>query len=216
MASFFPSYSALNLAEQILDTVGDRIPGYQGRIGTQWYWRLSGGILVTVSLDYSITQQRWDVIRAQAVTPTVGAFNSADFPFAVYGTLTDSPPFIHDLDGDANWSNRLYFQMGHLVDDMVLWMETLLASVLDPQIRPPSAFPALTPLECDMVQYAIQSTQGEFIIKALHDKFGDRISRASLSRLAKRWEDIGLLTDRPRRVTIALRALVHHAYTEES
>ena len=205
MVNYYPSYSALNLADQIIDTVGERIPGYQGRIGTQWYWRLSGGILVTVKLDFTITHQRWDTIQAQAVTPNIGYFNSAIFPFSVYGTLMDSPPFIHDLEGEADWSNRLYFQMGHMVDDMVLWMETLLASVLDPQIRPPSA----TPLECDMVKYAIQTLNGNFKINALYESFGDRISRRGISRLAQRWEDIGLLTDRPRRITIALRALVN-------
>ena len=199
MVNYYPSYSALNLADQIIDTVGERIPGYQGRIG----------ILVTVKLDFTITHQRWDTIQAQAVTPNIGYFNSAIFPFSVYGTLMDSPPFIHDLEGEADWSNRLYFQMGHMVDDMVLWMETLLASVLDPQIRPPSAFPSPTPLECDMVKYAIQTLNGNFKINALYESFGDRISRRGISRLAQRWEDIGLLTDRPRRITIALRALVN-------
>jgi hypothetical protein len=208
MATYYPSYSALILADQILDTIGERIPGYQGRIGTQWYWRLNGGILVTFKLSFSVTHQRWDTIEAEAVTPNVGFFNNAIFPFMAYGTLTDSPPFIHDLEGVAEWSNRLYFQMGHMVDDIELWMDTLLTCVLDPQIRQPSAFPAPTPLECDMVKYAINTLDGHFTIKTLHEQFGDRISRRQISRLAQRWEDIGLLTDRPRRVTIALRALV--------
>ena len=30
----------------------------------------------------------------------------------------------------------------------------------------------------------------------------------NITRLAQKWEDIGLLTDRPRRITIALRALI--------
>lgn len=209
MVNYYPSYSALSLADKIMDTVGERIPGYQGRIGTQWYWRLNGGILITAKLNFTITHQRWDIIEAQAVTPNIGYFNSAVFPFVVYGTLTDSPPFIHDLEGEADWSNRLYFQMGHMVDDMVLWMEALLAAVLDPQIRPPSAFPAPTQLECDMVKYAIQTINGYFKISALYDRFSEQISRRGISRLAQRWEDIGLLTDRPRRITIALRALVN-------
>ena len=209
MVNYYPSYSALSLSDQILDSVAERIPGYQGRIGTQWYWRLSGGIIIILKLNFTITHQRWDIIEGEAVTPNVGFFNSAYFPFAVYGTLADSPPFIHDLEGEADWSNRLYFQMGHMVDDITLWMETLLASVLDPQIRPPSAFPAPTPLECDMVEYAIRTLNGHFTIKALNKEFGDRISYRGISRLAQRWEDIGLLTDRPRRVTIALRALVN-------
>jgi hypothetical protein len=209
MPIFYPSYAALALANQITDAIGDRVPGYQGRIGIYWYWRLNGGILVTVKLDFTITEQRWDMLRAQAVTPAVGLFSSADFPFAVYGTLRDSPPFIHDLDGEAEWSNRLYFQMGHLVEDMVLWMETLLASVLDPQIRPPSAFPAPTPLERDMVKYAIEKLNGRFTMSALYEQFGEHISRGAISRLAQRWEDIGLLTQNPRHITIALRSLIN-------
>jgi hypothetical protein len=208
MANYYPSYAALILADQILDTVGDNIPGYQGRIGTQWYWHMNGGILVSVKLDYTITEQRWDILEASAVTPHIGLFSNAFFPFSIYGTLSDSPPFIHDLDGDAEWSNRLYFQMGHLVQDLALWMETLLASALDPQIHPPSAFPAPTPLECDMVKYAINNINGNFTLNALYERFGDKISRRGLSRLAQRWEDIGLLTERPRRITIALRALI--------
>ena len=208
MVTNHPSYSALTLADQIVDAVGECVPGFQGRIGVHWYWRLNGGILVTVKLAFSITHQRWDVMTAQAVTPNVGLFSSAEFPFTIYGTLSDSPPFIHDMDGEADWSNRLYFQMGHLIDDMVLWMETLLAVVLDPQIRPPSAFPAPTPLECDMVKYAIDTLNSHFIISALYEEFGDHISRRNITRLAQKWEDIGLLTDRPRRITIALRALI--------
>ena len=137
-----------------------------------------------------------------------GHLIAAEFPFGIYGTLRESPPFIHDLDGDAEWSNRLYFQMGHLIDDACRWMESLLAVVLDPQIRPPSAFPALTPLERDLVVYAIDELGGQFTIKALHEAFRDEISRRTLSRLAQAWTDIGLLTEPLRRITIALRALV--------
>jgi hypothetical protein len=192
-----------------MESVGERIPGYLGRIGTQWYWRLNGGILVTYRMDFTITHQRWDVIEVEAYTPNIGLFSSAHFPFSVYGTLKDSPPFIHDLEGDADWSNRLYFQMGHMVDDMVIWMESLLAVILDPQIRPPSSFPAPTPLECDMVKYAIEELNGYFTLSKLKIAFGEKISQSALSRTAKIWEEIGLLTNRPRRVTIALRALVN-------
>ncbi|MDF1513041.1 MAG: hypothetical protein P1S60_04455 [Anaerolineae bacterium] len=215
MTNHYPSHSALRLADQIVDRIGERVPGYQGRIGVHWYWRLRGGILVTLSLDFSVTHQRWDTFKAQAVTANVGYFNGAEFPFAQYGTLNDSPPFIHDLEGIGEWSNRLYFQIGHMMDDIVLWLETLLAAVLDPQIRPPTAFPALTTLECDMVKYAIESLNGQFTISTLHRTFGDRISKRNISRIAQRWEDIGLLTENPRRVTIALQALVKHSSNEK-
>jgi hypothetical protein len=142
------------------------------------------------------------------VTPNVGVFSAAEFPFRMYGTLLESPPFIHDLEGEAEWSNRLYFQMGHLIDDASLWMETLLAVVLDPQIRTPSSFPALTQNERELVAHAINELNGRFVIKALHEAFEDKFSYRAVSRLAQHWEDLGLLTERPRRITIALRALV--------
>lgn len=205
---FYPSYQALHLADQILEAIAEYVPGYQGRLGAYWYWRLNGGILVTFRLGFRVTEQRWDVLRAEAVTPKVGHFSAAEFPFGMYGTLRESPPFIHDLDGEAEWSNRLYFQMGHLVEDASLWMEALLASVLDPQIRTPASFPALTPLERDLVNHALQELGGSFVLKRLHETFGEEISYRALSRLARTWEEIGLLTSHPRRVTIALRALV--------
>ncbi len=208
MSLFYPSYQALKLADQILAAIGEQVPGYQGRLGVHWYWHLNGGILVTFKLGFRITQQRWDVLHAEAVTPQVGLFSAADFPFGAYGTLRESPPFIHDLDGEAEWSNRLYFQMGHLIDDASRWMKTLLAAVLDPQVRPPAAFPALTALERELVAHALEALNGRFTLTTLHDAFGDRISYGALSALARTWEGLGLLTEHPRRVTIALRALV--------
>jgi hypothetical protein len=208
MPDFYPSFQALGLADQMLDEVGRYIPGYQGRIGAYWYWRMAGGILVTIRLDFSVTEQRWDILRAEAVTPNVGLFNAAIFPFAAYGTLRSSPPFIHDLDGEAEWSNRLYFQMGHLIQDMILWMKMLIASVIDPQVRPPATFPDLNPLERELVNHAIEELNGHFTISKLYKAFKGRISRRSISRLAQYWEDLDLLTEHPRRVTVALRALV--------
>jgi len=208
VALHYPSYQALRLADRILETVAERVPGYQGRLGARWYWRLNGGILVTYRLDYTVTEQRWDVLRAEAVTPGVGHFSAADFPFGVYGTLVESPPFIHDLDGEAEWSNRLYFQMGHLIEDASVWMEALLASVLAPQVRPPTSFPALTRLERELVSYAVEHLNGNFTVRALHQAFGPAISHRALTKLAQTWEAVGLLTEHPRKVTVALRALV--------
>jgi hypothetical protein len=160
-------------------------------------------------MDYTVTEQRWDILRAEAVTPTVGLFNAADFPFAAYGTLVDSPPFIHDLDGEAEWSNRLYFQMGRLIQDAILWMEMLSAAIIDPQVRPPSSFPELNALEREIIAYTIDELNGYFKLGKLHAAFGERVSRRVLSRLGQYWEDIGLLTESPRRVTVALRALAN-------
>lgn len=210
MPLFYPSFQALKLADAILDTVGARVPGYQGRLGAAWYWRLTGGVLVTVQLDYTVTEQRWDVLRAQATSPNVGLFNAADFPFAAYGTLLTSPPYIHDLDGEAEWANRLYFQMGYLIDDLVLWLDMLRATLIEPNIHPPAAFPQLTALERELVRYAIDNEDGVFNLETLAQAFAGRISKQRLRALARHWETLGLLTERPRRVTVALRALVEH------
>jgi len=208
MAHYFPSFETLGLADQMLNEIADRVEGYQGRIGVKWYWRLPGGVLVTFWLDYTTTEQRWDILRAQATTPNVGAFNAADFPFAAYGTLLTSPPFIHQLEGEAEWSNRLYFQMGYLIEDATLWMDMLRAAVLNPNIRPPATIPDISTLERDMVRYAMTELDGSFRLKDVHGAFKDRISRRRLSKLAQEWETMGLLTDEsPRRVTIALRTL---------
>ncbi|MCJ7549392.1 MAG: hypothetical protein MUQ30_06900 [Anaerolineae bacterium] len=213
---YYPSYQALQFADQILDSIAEQTQRplrarYQGRLGAYWYWRLPAGILVTFRLGFRITEQRWDVLHAEAVTPRVGLFSAADFPFAVYGTLRESPPYIHDLEGDAEWANRLYFQMGRLIEDAIVWMETLLAAALDPQISVPSSFPALTPLEQELVIYAVQELSGRFTVKALHQAFSEKIPHRALSRLAQTWEAAGLLTEHPRRVTIALRTLVEQA-----
>jgi hypothetical protein len=204
----YPSYQALRLADRTLESIADQVPGYRGRLGANWYWNLHGGIVVTFGLDFTVTEQRWDVLRAEAVTPRVGMFSAADFPFGAYGTLADSPPFIHDLDGVAEWSNRLYFQMGYLIEDAVLWLQTLVAAVLDPQVHPPASFPALTALERELVTHALTELNGHFRLRALHETFKGRISYRAISNLATLWETTGLLTEQPRRVTIALRALV--------
>ncbi len=208
MAKFYPSFEALALTDQILDAIGEHAPGYKGRIGAAWYWQLPGGLLVTFVLEYTATEQRWNLLRAEATSPNVGVFNAADFPFAAYGTVTTSPPFIHDLDGEAEWSNRLYFQMGYLIEDAVLWLEMIRASVIAPQIRPPAAFPALSALEQTLVDYAMTDLDGAFHLDRLYEVFNERISRRRLSELAQQWASLELLTeDRPRRVTVALQVL---------
>ena len=203
----YPSFDALRLTDKLLDEIGKQTPGYEGRVGAAWYWRLPGGILVTARLDCTVTEERWDVLRAQATTPRAGVFNTADFPFAAYATSATSPPFIHDLQGVAAWSNRLYFQMGRLIEDAVHWLGMLHAVAISPQISPPASFPALSPLERRLVSYALDELEGFFTIKGLHHAFGGEISRARLSALAQAWEAGDLLTKRPRRVTYALRLL---------
>lgn len=207
MPKLYPSFDALRLADRLLDEIGNQTPGYEGRLGAAWYWRLPAGIQVVARLDCTVTEERWDVVRAQASTPRAGTFSTADFPFAAYATSATTPPFIHDMQGLAEWSNRLYFQMGHLIEDAVLWISMLHAVAISPQISPPASFPALSPLECRLVRYALNELGGSFTIKELHQAFGDEISHAQLRRVAQTWEIRELLTARPRRVTYALQLL---------
>ena len=207
MPLYYPSFSALKLANQIFEEIGNRTPGYEGRVGSVWYWQLPAGILASAWLDHTVTEERWDVVRAQASTPRAGIFSTADFPFAAYGTSASSPPFIHDLQGAAEWSNRLYFQMKDLIADAEHWLGMLHAIAISPQISPPAAFPALNKLERRMVKYAVDELDGRFVIKHLHEAFSDEISRSRLSSLAQAWEAGELLTAHPRRVTYALRLL---------
>ena len=208
---FYPSFDTLRLADQILDEIGKQTPGYEGRIGAAWYWRLPGGILVVAHLDYTVTEERWDVLRAQASTPHAGIFSAANFPFAAYATSATSPPFIHDLKGVAEWSNRLYFQMGHLIEAAVQWINVLYAVAISPQMSSPASFPTLSPLERRLVQYALNELGGRFDVAELHQAFGDQISRARLRKLAQAWEARELLTERPRRVTYALQVLAEES-----
>ena len=207
MPLYYPSFDALRLTDKLLDEIGKQTPGYEGRIGAAWYWHLPAGILATAWLDHTVTEERWDVLRAQASTPRAGIFSRADFPFSAYGTSATTPPFIHDLQGVAEWSNRLYFQMGHLIEETVHWLNTLHAVAISPQISPPAGFPALSLFERKLVQYALDELGGNFTVKVLHQAFGDKISHHRLRKLAQAWEARELLTSRPRRVTYALRLL---------
>ena len=63
MALYYPSFDALRLADKLLEAIGERAPGYKGRVGVAWFWRLPGGILVTARLDCTVTEERWDVLR---------------------------------------------------------------------------------------------------------------------------------------------------------
>jgi len=207
MPLFYPSFNALRLAGRILEEIGERTTGYEGRVGAAWYWRLPGGILAVLHLDHTVTEERWDVLRAQASTPRAGIFSTADFPFAAYGTSASSPPFIHDLQGTAEWSNRLYFQMGRLIEDAKQWLGMLHAIAISPQINPPASFPALNSIERRLVKYAVEELDGHFVIKDLYEAFGEEVSRYRIRALAQTWEAGELLTERPRRVTYALRVL---------
>lgn len=207
-ALFYPSFQALRLADVIFEEIARRVPGYAGRLGAAWYWHLAGGIVVRFWLDYTVTEERWDVIRAEASSARVGVFNRADFPFAAYGTLLTSPPYIHDLQGAAEWANRLYFNMGHLIVEAAQWLQTLQAAAISPQVNPPASFPYLSPLEREIVRYVLEEMDGRFNLVRLRRAFNGRISPRRLQQLAREWESLGLLTPPPRRVTYALRALI--------
>lgn len=208
MALFYPSFQALRLADVIFEEIARRVPGYVGRLGAAWYWRLAGGTVVTFWLDSTVTEERWDVIRAQASNGRAGIFNRADFPFAAYGTLLTSPPYIHDLQGVAAWANRLYFNMGHLIAEAAQWMQMLQASAIAPQVNPPASFPVLSPLEQELIRYALEHLDGRFDLVRLREAFRKRVSMRRLQRMAQEWESLGLLTPHPRRVTYALQVLM--------
>lgn len=213
MPLYYPSFDALRLADKMLAEIGHQTVGYEGRIGAAWYWRLPAGIMVVAWLDHAVTPERWDVLRAQASTPRGGVFSTAEFPFAAYGTSATSPPFIHDLQGKAEWSNRLYFQMGHLIRDMVHWIGALHATAISPQVAPPASFPAISRLERRLVQYALDELEGFFNLEKLHAVFRDEISRSRLRAIAQAWEAGDLLTRPPRRVTYALQVLAEDELT---
>lgn len=204
---FYPSFQALSLFDVLIEEIAGRTEGYTGRLGAAWYWRMAGGTLVTFRLDYTVTEERWDVLRAQATNPRAGMFNSADFPFIEYCSSLTSPPFIHDLQGVAQWSNRLYFNTNRLIGEAVQWLNMLNASILNPHVGPPAAFPYLNEIERDLVRYTLDELDGRFNLAQLYDVFGERISRRRLRSLAQDWEGLGLLTPHPRRITYALRSL---------
>ena len=204
---FYPSFQTLELADRIFEEIADRTPGFVGRMGASWYWRLAGGILVTFRLDYVVTAERWDIIRAEATTPRVGLFSSADFPFLRYSTSLTSPAYIHDLQGQAEWANRLYFNMGELIIEAAQWLQMLHAAVISPHVAPPASFPTLDDLDRALIDHTLSYLDGRFNLAKLHETFGERISKKRLSQLAQDWENLGLLTSRPRRVTYALKAL---------
>ncbi|HDQ70738.1 MAG TPA: hypothetical protein ENN19_01430 [Chloroflexi bacterium] len=211
MPMYHPSFDALDLADTLFQEIGNRTPGYEGRVGVAWYWHLPGGIIAVAHLDHAVTPERWDLIRARASNSRAGIFSEADFPFKVYGTSPTSPPFIHDMQGRAEWSNRLYFQMGELIDELVHWIEMLHAMAISPQVNPPASFPALSGLERRLVRYAMEALDGQFVLKSLYEAFQGEISRSRLSSLAQTWEMNNLLTGHPRRVTYALMALADEA-----
>ena len=74
-------------------------------------------------------------------------------------------------------------------------------------------FSPLSPLERELVTYALDCLDGEFNINILAEAFQGRISRNALKALARRWERAGWLTERyaanqARRVTGELLALL--------
>ena len=71
------------------------------------------------------------------------------------------------------------------------------------------ARPALSPLEADLVAYAVGHLDGAFTIGKLYERFAGRVSKRALTRLGKQWERRGWLTTPahaadPRRVTAEL------------
>ena len=77
----FPSQQAFELAEEVFADVARMADGYQGRMGTIWYWSLPEQVLAGLSLGYTASPERWDIIRGEAATMVAGVFARVDFPF---------------------------------------------------------------------------------------------------------------------------------------
>ncbi len=195
MGLVYPSFQALRLADQIIEAVAGKVSGYQGRLELLRYWRLNGGILFTFELAYRVTQQRWDVLHGEAVTPRVGIF-SAGLPAGI--TVRSSSLLLHPRPGrQRGMVKPPLLPDGTPHRRCVWWLETLLATALDPQVNPPAAFPALTEVERILVLYAVNKLPGQVHAYGLHSAFRDTVSYSALAGIARRWGRPSLLTGRP-------------------
>lgn len=128
--TIFPSQQALELASEVFAEVAKMAAGYEGRMGTTWYWGLPEGILVGFQLDQTGAQERWDVIRGEAATVEAGAFARVDFPFITYTRSAISTPYLRDNHGEAQWIHAALFDLPALLGEMRDWLWMLGAKPL--------------------------------------------------------------------------------------
>jgi DNA segregation ATPase FtsK/SpoIIIE-like protein len=85
----------------------------------------------------------------------------------------------------------------------------------------PTTGPALDDTEAALVRYALEELRGAFTISKLYDAHSEAISKHALTKLAKRWERRGWLSEpehaaAPRYVTAELEALVSPPLTQDA
>ena len=204
--TIFPSQQALELADEVFAETAKMAAGYEGRMGTTWYWRLPEGILVGFRLDQTGAQERWDVIRGEATTVEAGVFAQVDFPFITYTRSASSVPYLRDLHGEAQWLHTALFDVPVLLEEMSRWLWMLGAKALATLSE--IERPELSDFQARLVRYALEELEGAFVIKDLHQAFKQEISKRRLSALARAWEEKGWLSPAPRKVLAPLQRAV--------
>ena len=207
--TIFPSHQALARAEEIFADVARMAEGYQGRMGTTWYWALPDRVLASFCLGYTAAPERRDVIHGEAATMAAGVYARVDFPFLAYARDYKSPPYLRDLHGEAQWMYALLFDLGSLLDEMGHWLRMLGARPLATLAELET--PELTDLQARLVRHAVEQLGGAFVLKELHRAFKAEISLRRLADLAQAWEDRAWLSPAPRKVLAPLQRAIGYA-----
>lgn len=204
--TIFPSQQALELADEVFAQTAKLAAGYEGRMGTTWYWRLPAGVLVGFRLGQTGIQERWDLIQGEAATIEAGVFAQVDFPFIAYARSTISPPYLRDIHGEAQWIHAVLFEVQALLSEMSRWLWMLGAKPLATLSEIEQA--DLSDFQARLVRYALEELDGAFVIKDLHQAFREEISKRRLSALARAWEEKEWLSPAPRKVLAPLQRAV--------
>ncbi len=204
--TIFPSQQALELADELFTQTAKLAAGYEGRMGTTWYWRLPAGVLVGFRLGQTGIQERWDLIQGEAATIEAGVFAQVDFPFIAYARSTISPPYLRDIHGEAQWIHAVLFEVQALLSEMSRWLWMLGAKPLATLSEIEQA--DLSDFQARLVRYALEELDGAFVIKDLHQAFREEISKRRLSALARAWEEKEWLSPAPRKVLAPLQRAV--------
>lgn len=208
----FPSQQAFELAEEVFADVARMADGYQGRMGTIWYWSLPEQVLAGFSLGYTASPERWDIIRGEAATMVAGVYARVDFPFLAYARNPKSPPYLRDLNGEAQWMHEMFFDLGAMLGEMAGWLRMLGARPLATLAELET--PELTDLQARLVRHALEHLAGAFVLKDLHRAFKAEISMSRLSALAQAWEEKAWLSPAPRKVLAPLQRAIGYRPTE--
>ena len=202
----FPSQQAFELADEIFAETAKMAAGYEGWMGTTWYWRLPEGVLVGFRLDQTCAQERWDVIQGEATTVEAGVFARVEFPFIAYTRSATSTPYLRDIHREAQWMHAALFDVPALLGEMRDWLWMLGAGPLATLSE--LERPDLSDFQARLVRYALEELDGAFVLKDLHQAFKDENSKRRLSLLARAWEEKEWLSPAPRKVLAPLQRAV--------